>query len=169
MTVAAISRLPLGLLGFLGIKNGGEYPRELAGFYQPVLEQLGMLAGIHAEELHFANNAAPAAGVTGSFSTAMVVPNDQIWFLIAGGIRVTTGVGEAWRGTIVTRQFATASPNNVVPISETLSVGASSFDFNRGTALPIWLGPGFEVCVQTSTITGAPVLRPGFRLTRFQI
>lgn len=170
MTVASISKLPLGILGFLGIKNGGAYPRTLGDAYAPTLDLLNMLAGVHAEEVHVANAALPAAGATGSFSTPMVVPFDQVWLLIAGGIRITTGVGEAWSGIIGTRQFATPSPNNVVPISDTIaSIAASSFVHLRAAALPMWLTPGFEVCVQTNTLTGAPVARPAFRLARFQV
>jgi hypothetical protein len=166
---AAISKLPLGILGFLGIKNGGEYPREMAGFYQPQLELLSMLAGVHAEELHLVNNALPAAGSTGAFSTPLVVPNDQVWYVIAGGIRITTGAGEAWTGVVAIRQFGTASPNNIVPISDMVTVGASAFVNLRLAGAPIWLTPGTEVVTQTSTITGAPVSRPALRFARFQI
>lgn len=166
----AISTLPLGLLGFLGIKNGGEYPRELAGYYQPMFDLLDLLAANEAEEIHFANQAiGVAAGNMQAFSTPAQVPQTEVWLVRLFAARIVTGAGDALRGNLVCRRAGVPSPGNVLALSETFAAGASTFDYWTANTLPFWLGPGDELGVWVSSFTAAPAVRPAIRFARFTI
>lgn len=166
-----ISKLPLGLLGLLGIKNGGAYPRELAGFYQPMLELLPWIAAANFEEANFAQNAVAAAGNAGAFSTAVQVPQTELWYVQFASLRVFTAAGEAFSGYLAVRRFPVSSPNIVMPLSEIVTVGAS---INGAPAVgnlyaPFILGPGDELVGYTLSVTGAPTWRGAFRFARLPI
>jgi hypothetical protein len=169
-----VSKLPLGLLGFLGIKNAGEYPRELAGFYQPTLDLTSLLIGSNFEEFNFALGALPAAGNAGSYSTALAVPQTEVWVVTLLCHRITSGVGEAWNGYIALRRFPVSSPNVVHALCDrlTTAVGASEVGVPQVVqprGAPLVLGPGDEVCAFTTAITGAPQARPHIRFARFPL
>lgn len=165
----AISTLPVGLLGFLGLNNGGEYPRDLAGFYQPVIDGFRLLTGVNFEENNPGNGAVPAAGNAGSYSTAQIVPQTEAWFITMLSHRVTTGAGEAWNGYIALRRFPVSSPNVVhalCTIKET-SFGASVTGGPQiAQHMPLIAGPGDEICVFSTLVTGAPQIRPHIRFAR---
>lgn len=169
-----ISKLPLGLLGFLGLKTGGEYPRELAGFYQPTLDLTALLIGANFEENNPGLGAVPAVGNAGSYSTAQQVPQTEIWIATLICHRITTGVGEAWNGYIALRRFPTSSPNVVHALTETLpaAIGASATGIPQlvqPRGAPLVLGPGDEVCIFSTAVTGAPQVRPHLRFARFPL
>ena len=167
-----VSKLPLGLLGFLGIKNGGAYPRSLGGQYAPTIDSLPLLAGVNFEELNPGNTAVAATGGNaGSFSTGFQVPQTEVWYVTLCSAGVTTGVGEAFFGYLALRRFPVSSPNVVHAISDTITVAASIVNqpllFKYDS--PLILGPGDEVCLFTITATGAPQTRGHLRFARFPI
>lgn len=91
-----INRLPAGLLGFLGIKNGGRYPRDLVSSIQPSFEMLRWYVCNSSEEVSSVSPAfqlvANEAGSTTHLIAAttpidlctggqLVVPNGEIWYI----------------------------------------------------------------------------------------
>lgn len=168
---SSISKLPLGLLGFLGIKNGGQYPRNLGATYDPSFDMLPLLVGANFEELNFAQNAVAAAGNAGSFSTPVQVPQTEVWYVSLASIRSFTGAGEAWSGYLGLRRFPVSSPNIVHPLSNLVTNAVASVSGVPGATLysPLILGPGDEVCGFTCTVTGAPTWRCAIRFARFPI
>lgn len=166
-----ISKLPLGLLGFLGIKNGGEYPRHLLNSYAPTIDLMGLLIGANFEELNPALNASPATGTAGSFSTPITTPQTEIWLVTLACARITTGAGETGSGYLALRRFSTPSPNVVHALSDQLGVTAS----NTGIPAlmkyppPLVMGPGDEICWFATLTTGAPQMRAAVRFARFPI
>lgn len=166
-----ISKLPLGLLGYLGIKNGGQYPRALGGTYDPSFDMLPIIVGSNFEELNFGLGAVPAVANAGSYSTPLQVPQTEAWYVTMLCHRITTGVGEAWNGYLALRRFPTSSPNVVHALSDVFpaSLGASLTgipQIARPTNTPLILGPGDEVCIFTTAVTGAPQVRPAIRFAR---
>lgn len=171
MPIGDISKLPLGFLGYLGIKNGGAYPRQLEPNYSPSFEMLPLIVGSNFEEFNFALGAMPAVGNAGSYSTALQVPQTEAWYVTLLSHRIFTGVGEAWNGYIALRRFPVSSPNVVHPLCDVFaaSVGASLSgvpQIARPTQTPLILGPGDEVVIFTTAITGAPQARPHIRFAR---
>lgn len=102
-----ISTVPIGLLGLLGIKNDGSYPRALAEFFQPTMDMLPWLAGNRAREL--ANEAVGAFSTTGLKPGAgglTVVPPDQVWLVHGANAQATITATDMLVGACaVTRAF----------------------------------------------------------------
>jgi hypothetical protein len=170
--VPNVTKLPLGLLGFLGIKTGGQYPSELLGSYQPVLDLLPLLIGANFEDLNPGLTPLPAAGNAGSFSAGFATPQTEVWISTLFGARVTTGGGEAWTGFLALRRFPVSSPSVVHPLSDLYTVGASTGSFPLSTKYVGWpmvIGPGDELCIFTVSMTGNPQVRGHLRFGRFPI
>jgi hypothetical protein len=171
MAIGDSSKLPLGLLGFLGIKNGGQYPRQLLTEYRPTLDLMGLLIGANFQEANPALTTAPATGNAGSFSTPFVCPQTEIWLVTLACVRMTTAAGETGSGYMAMRRFPVTSPNVVHALSDQLGVTASN------TAIPALLkyppplimGPGDEIVWFATLTTGTPQMRGHFRYGVFPI
>lgn len=97
LTPAVVSKLPLGLLGFFGIKNGGQYPQSLVPTIAPTLDMAGILVANYNENL-----SVPVAAAIG-FQTAnilasglpAIVPASELWWVSALSVQSFTGVGDS--------------------------------------------------------------------------
>jgi len=102
-----ISTVPIGLLGLLGIKNDGSYPRALAEFFQPTMDMLPWLAGNRAREL--VNEAVTAFSTTGlkpGAAALSLVPADQVWLVHGANAQATCTATDMLVGACaVTRAF----------------------------------------------------------------
>lgn len=91
-----INLLPFGLLGFLGVKNGGRYPRDLHSSIQPMFEMLRWYVAANCLEVSSTSPAfqlvANEAGSTTHLITAttptdlttggsLVVPQTEFWWV----------------------------------------------------------------------------------------
>jgi hypothetical protein len=162
------SKLPLGLLGFLGIKTGGAYPQFLGDSIQPTWDMLEMLSGVHVES-GATVAAAPAAAAFGSYH---LVPQNEVWYVRHYSARATTAAGEAlaWHLAMQTPASGSALPVTHF-LSNQVSVGASVVigQFAPANAMPMFVGPGTNFGIWTNTITGAPSITTSMLLNRFPI
>ena len=159
LSPAVISKVPGGLLGFFGIKNGGQYPQSIAAFIQPTLELGPMLAANYHENL--ATSPIAAVGfVTTTFTVgglAAVVPASEIWWVSALSIQTFTGVGDAITGSAEIRSTQTGGAS--------VWHRAVSPEFTQGASLTrtlpgllgdgIWCTPGDTFGFWYSAVTNA--------------
>jgi hypothetical protein len=111
LSPAVISKLPIGLLGFFGIKNGGQYPQSIIPAIQPTLELGPILAANYNENLAVSPIAA-LGFVTGNFISSglpAVVPTSELWWVSSISMQTFTGVGDAITGAAEIRNTQTGS------------------------------------------------------------
>jgi hypothetical protein len=144
-----ISTLPLGLLGFLGIKSFGEYPQYLGGTILPTLDLLGLWSGAQATH---ANGIAVNAAL-GFNSVSLIVPQTEIWYVTMGHVVATVDAAEAIKITGELQPSVGAG----VFITPTVDAAASAGVVPATINYPMWFGPGDELGVRVSTLTGAAV------------
>lgn len=146
LTPAVLSKLPLGLLGFFGIKNGGQYPQTLLAHIQPVLEQLPLLCVNYHENI-VGNLIAAGLGfqqqnaVVGGLP--LIVPPGEIWRVNHFTSGPFTGAGDSITFTagVQSRQNGSASAWNLA-IAGPFTQGASLSQVLPNNYGPFWVGPG---------------------------
>lgn len=91
--VPPVQSLPAGLLGLLGIKNGGQNPNGLAGFLQPTLDlfTLYMLGQLQRKQETIT---VPAGAGVITRATTLVVPQGKFWYVQEAQVSVAS-VGAA--------------------------------------------------------------------------
>jgi len=110
--MSTINRQPLGLLGFLGIKNSGKYPADLNPGLNPVWD---------LSELYLANpseyvQVSMTANTVGNQATVIQVPNGEVWWVSHAGVRSATLIAAEFLNLSLT--LASANNTALVPISE---------------------------------------------------
>lgn len=155
-----ISRLPWGLLDLHGLRNGGQYPRNIEENIRVTLDELGLMLASN-REYQASTPTAPAAPGT---STLFTVPASEVWYIDSVGQTVVTGVGEAINGYL-----AVAAPGAVaaVPMSATFQQGASlTLTYKADRA--IWAGAGESILSVNHLVTGTVDLFAWIRFLRFR-
>jgi hypothetical protein len=168
LTNPSVSKLPYGLLGFLGIKNGGQYPGFLGDTIQPIInyELMQLYLSTWGEEFHFASGGVAAgAGAFQTFNTALTVPLGEVWYVGLLSVRIQTGAGEALTANLAVRRPNAAATSNHVALGISTTVGASQF-FDLTMDRPFFAGNGDEIGLWLSALTGAPTVRPDIRFLR---
>lgn len=175
LTPPVISKLPLGLLGFFQIKNGGQYPQTLGGSINPTFEQLELLAANYHENL--ALTAIPTVtGFIGAtvVATALpaVVPAGELWYASSLSMHVTTGVGDSINFSPEARSFQTnnaAAFHRVLagPVTQPASL-AVMYQCNYQNQ-DRWFSPGdtFGYWVTAITLATAIQMSIQAQITRF--
>jgi len=116
---APLNRQPLGLLGFMGIKNGGENPRTLANVLQPVID-LTSLYTIPASVIGSSSSTFTATGLT-LWGPALQTDPD-VWVIHNASIYVDASTA----GDSVTFNIGIVDTlNTFVPITPMLTVAAA--------------------------------------------
>lgn len=155
-----MSKLPLGLLGFFGIKNGGAYPQQLGNVLVPQMDLIDLLAVNYRENRVFQANTI-ATGFLGALDAVTVlpavVPNGEVWYLSAWSAAVFTGVGDAISASLVVRSLQSGSANGTTRALSPLITQAASLTTeqlcpNGGTR---WFYPGDTFGAFVSSITSA--------------
>jgi hypothetical protein len=141
-----ISRIPAGLIGFLGIKNGGMYPQELAPTLLPTWD-VGDLYLQYGAQLGGAVGGVSVAG----YGVTVAPPPGEVWCLHDIGCSVTTGAGEAWTGALCR---SSTSGGTTVPISQGAILGASANDVLIAQHNECYLCPGENLGLLTLAVTG---------------
>lgn len=141
-----ISRIPAGILGFLGIKNGGQYPQELGSILAPTWE-LGELYLSYGAQLGGAVGGVSVAG----YGVTVAPPPGEVWCLHDIGCSVTTGAAEAWTGSLCR---SSTSGGTTVPISDSQSLGASANCVLTAHHVHSFLCPGENLGLLTLAVTG---------------
>jgi hypothetical protein len=111
LSPAVISKLPIGLLGFFGIKNGGQYPQSIVAAIQPTLE-LGPILAANYNEMLAVSPIAALGFVTGNFvasGLAAVVPASELWWVSSISLQAFTGAGDSMTGAAEIRNTQTGS------------------------------------------------------------
>jgi len=168
LTRPVFSKLPLGLLGFLGIKTGGQYPQFLGDSINPSWDMLEILSGVHIES-GATVAAAPAAATFGSYH---VVPQQEVWYVRHYSARATTAAGEAlaWNLAMQTPASGSALPvTHMLSNQTTNGASVTIGQFAPANAMPLFVGPGTIFGVWTNTITGAPTITTSMLLNRFSM
>jgi len=134
-----INRLPAGLLSFLGIKNGGQYPQHLATDLLPVWN----LADLYLNSSPIYDAANATFNADGAYFP-LVVPQSEIWYVTDFSVWLSTGVGESAQWSL-----ARVSQGGVdyVGLGEAMSLAASSergLAWNRPMVLASGEGLGFQ-------------------------
>lgn len=90
---APLNLQPIGLLGFLGIKNGGEYPQELVNVLSPTWDLMRHYTALNSVEI-----IATTAGTTGVITPGSTIPITGLspadLTIVTGGIQVPNN--ECW-------------------------------------------------------------------------
>ena len=155
-----INLTPPGLLGFLGIKNGGRNPQSLGETLAPVWDfsDLYFLQGLRFEDTTSTVNAA-------GYVIEHQCPENEVHLIHAMSLFVRCGVGESITFTLDWAQF-----NNLIAVAVTDSrqVGAST-DAVVTLPRPIWLSPGESLGYGIANIAGVVDTYSARRFTRFPI
>lgn len=159
----AINRLPLGILGFLGIKNGGRYPQDLADTLAPVWDFSALYLYGNSE----VSTSLQAIAAIGS-QAYVTVPNGEAWFILQQSAGCDTlGAGQ-------TIEIATnwTDPAALVNIETSLMSGARTVG-QRATAIlqaPYLAGPGSILGINCTQLAAGPVnVRLKTRFARLQL
>jgi len=179
LTAAVMSKLPLGLLGFFGIKNGGQYPQTLGNVLIPQINLLDLLAVNNREARVFI--ATPAAvgfnqATDNATGLPAIVPPQEIWYLTGASIGAFTDVGDALSGVIAVTSRQSGSPQPMArALSQLVTIGASVNTFHPG-ALDVngsrWFYPGdaFGALLTSFTNASGNSLMSGhYYITRFPL
>jgi len=143
--VSEISRIPAGILGFLGIKNGGRYPQRLQDQLVPTWDMAQLYLNNYAEYLTVASTIV-GTGYTIFFSA----PQNETWLVTDYSLDIATGAGEAWQGCLAR---ATANNLSQVRLSSDWTLGASTWAARAGPR-DVILAPGESLGVNTDSLTG---------------
>lgn len=160
---SAINRLPLGLLGFLGIKNGGQYPRDLSPLLSPVWNLSDLYLNANAE------NSAPVVSVASlGYTGFATVPTGESWcILLASAATGTLGAGVTIEMTLGMTDAAVLTTIALAPMPGSRTVGGR---FAVNLASPIWLAPGSSFGVVCTQLAAGPVSTTlAFRFARFTL
>jgi hypothetical protein len=159
-----INTLPSGLLHLLGIKSGGQYPRDLASTLAPVLD-LTDWYGVAHDETVTSNNVLTATG--SNTLTNGSVPNNELWFVRQVTFRVVVGAAEA----IAIEPAWMQDPNGTLPqiIGSERVLPASTTASCFMSIVPFFATPGSSVRAVVNSITGSIDVALAMRVSRFEI
>lgn len=158
LTPPVMSKLPIGLLGFLGIKNGGQYPQTLGNVLLPQIELLDMIASNYRVPSIFVSNPV-AIGFTPQTlnAVAVVVPPGELWYLMSASVSVFTGVGDSITCSSVIRSPQTASAGTSNRVMSPIITQAANLSTHHPGILVggRWLCPGDAMNTHVSAIVSA--------------
>lgn len=166
LTPAVISKLPLGLLAYFGIKNGGQYPRFIGDTIEPIMDQLGLLlAANQIERYAVTANVTAAAGFKQGnwaggvpFTGAAVVPAGEVWCLQSATFVLATNAGDTATVSAVVQGFQTGSATNwyrLIAPQQTQTGVLTQYYPTNVQAFPLWLSPGDNFGFIASAMTVA--------------
>lgn len=173
LTPPVISKLPLGLLGFFGIKNGGQYPQTLGNQISPTLEQLGILAAnYHTNHAYIATPTA-AGWFQATVAIAGVpqrVPAGELWYISSCSMHLSSGAGDALVATPAVRGtqygLAAAFYRSLAP---PFTLGANENIMRPCDQFEFWMEPNDELgfwAASCTSVTGL-VVNIQVKVTRF--
>lgn len=114
--MTTISRIPTGLLGFLGIKNGGEYPQRLINLLSPTWDLASLY--LNTNEIRYAS----VQAVIGTGYNVVLQPQPgEVFVLHEASVSYVNAAAE-----FISIGLARASQNNltVVNVTNLVDIGA---------------------------------------------
>jgi len=159
LSPAVISKLPLGLLGFFGIKNGGQYPQTVGQVIVPQLDMGELLAANYHERLGL-QSLVTATGFTQSTIVATggnaIVPASELWYVMHASMVASTLAGDAVVYTPVVRNTQSGSASastRALGAQQTQGAGLLTvhpLTFENGSR---WFVPGDSFGIWTTSFT----------------
>lgn len=154
--LGAINRLPTGLLGFLGIKNGGEYPKTLGTELVPTINLAPWYLQANVIALRFTPVSVSAIG----FNSLAQIPNDQAWAVVSAKMNSNAALGAG----VTLKGFMAAAINDNFGVSNVAPL-AGYFNATVGEVWvsaqfypqPIILQPGTQLGAYVTNIAAGPV------------
>jgi hypothetical protein len=151
---AAINKVPGGLLGFLGIKNGGENPTQLEPLLRTSVDLWPMYLASYAEF----NRSTFSANI-GFPSTGQSVPQGEFWWILDHSITNSAALGAGATLQLATGYtlpigaanpvVATGVPSNVATVGQFASCYAAE---------PVLLlPPGASLAAIVTQIAAGPI------------
>jgi len=162
-----INTLPVGLLDLLGIKTGGEYPRDFPPVLAASLELMPLYLAARSERLvatPFTRNATGFSAVTD-----LQVPAGEYWWVQDATLRAVTGVGEAVTVELGWFYDQLAPNASVFVQSSQLTLGASAQGSCMAVHFPEIVPPGSAPCTVVNAITGTVDFALFLSITRLRI
>ena len=152
---AFLNAQPVGLLDFLGIKNGGEYPQQLATTLAPTLELLALYEANSQKSFGQVGPGALGAGASLWGPAGATSAPGSVFHFDSVGIQVNgTGVGASWYGSLGLYYGAAGI---YVPFTD------GQYAFNPGppgnvtlSMRDVWCPAGWALAVNTYQLAGAP-------------
>lgn len=149
--MAIVNRLPLGLLSFLGIQNGGKYPDMFLSTLAPVLDLGGHYVNTNREYL----TSSVAVNVLAN-TTFHTVPNGEWWNVMHASVfTATMGAGSAYAG-VITILDAAGLVTHMLGQSRSAVSGPGAV-FVGAAQAPFWVGPGERIGVYTTHLAAGPI------------
>jgi len=162
-----INTLPTGLLDLLGIKTGGEYPRDFPSVLAASLELMPLYLAAKAEQIvatPFTRNATGFSAVAD-----LQVPSGEYWWLHDATLRAVTGAAEAVTVELGWFYNQLAPNASVFVQSAQLVLGASAQGSCMATHLPAVVPPGSAPCTVVNAVTGVIDFALFLSITRLRI
>jgi len=156
--VSALYRLPLGLLGFFGIKDQGEYPSAVAKTISPTLEMLEWLARANANT--FITDSTAVYTTNGQKRTSgglWIVPAGEAWLLNGCTGQTTVAAGLQLQARLGIGRISGAAVNlHTTGKSELIKVETTAWSTaacSPGLNGPKLMFPGDEVVMDVLSAT----------------
>ena len=145
-----INRLPLGVLGFLGIKNGGEYPKQLSNVLLPTWDLERLYLNTNSE-----TNATVVSIAAIGAQAFLTVPVGELWVvLLSSAATGTLGAGQTIELGLQTTDAAGLVTIATSPMSGPRTVGQRCA---VNQADPIVLAPGSTWGINCTQLVAGPV------------
>jgi hypothetical protein len=161
-----IQIIPRGLLGFFNLKSQGANPTQLVESVQPIIDLYPQYLEAQAIIWPLVSGVNLASGNNGGgvwSPNAIVVPNDQIWWIQSYGIftgqlpatddcvyspamRITTVGTIQWE--LCPKRNEPYQPSLVAPVNKSRLVTANGFFAPPGSELGFWV----QSCVTATTV-----------------
>lgn len=140
LSAPALNRIPRGLLGFLGIKNGGRNPDQLATFVQG---EIALFDWYMATNRQY--DRAVVSIAAGAWTTFFTVPQGQYWYVQhASFVTNILTAGQTLETVIAIqdapglRQFNLSEPLGSRTVGAVYAASARNFWLNPGEALGLY-------------------------------
>jgi hypothetical protein len=161
-----INTLPIGLLDLLGIKSGGEYPRDLSQQLGSSIELLDFYLNARAENLSSGGFTVAATG----FQTvaAFAVPANELWWVHRYSLRYVTGAAEAISAEPMW-MFDVLGTQTIQILNSPTTLGATANGSSFMASPPLLAPPNSQAAYVVNSITGVIDLAAYLRITRFRI
>lgn len=154
-----ISRFPAGLLDLVGSQNFGENPRQLADVVAPVVD-IGQQYLVTLQVAAFGSTAAGAAGFNAFTNVPLVVPNGEVWKVVALNTTVVSAAGQSGKFSPGVRIGGTAGP--AFPLGDPVNYVASENNWTFWDLQEFWAPAGYEFgAILAQVVGGAPTLVQG--------
>lgn len=145
-----INRLPLGLLGFLGIKNSGLYPSTLSETLIPTWDLTDLYTAGNSEVAQVSVNIA-AIGSQAAFT----VPNGEAWRVLQLSARSPTlGAGQTLQLGL---QITDPAGTSTIEVADPTTAVTNGMRCAVALRNPLIAGPGFSLGIDVMQLVAGPV------------